>query len=192
MSEEKLVTNMKMHWFVLHTLSGQEYKVKENVDKRLQIEEMEDLIDQILIPTEKVTEVKQGKKRETTRKFYPGYVLGHMALYNDDHSVNARTWHFIQQTPGIIGFVGGEKPVPLRKSEVDSILNQIEDKKEKATPKINFEQGEVIKINDGPFENFNGTVEEIEPERGKLTVSVSIFGRTAPVELEYWQVEKIS
>ena len=88
--------------------------------------------------------------------------------------------------------MGGEKPVPLRKSEVDSILNQIEDKKEKATPKINFEQGEVIKINDGPFENFNGTVEEIEPERGKLKVSVSIFGRTAPVELEYWQVEKIS
>lgn len=181
-----------MHWFVLHTLSGQEFKVKENIDKRLQIEEMEDLIEEVLIPTEKVSEVKQGKKREMTRKFYPGYVLAHMALYNEDHSINERTWHFIQQTPGLIGFVGGEKPVPLRKSEVESIMGQIEEKKEKATPKINFEIGEVIKINDGPFENFNGSVEEIDPERGKLKVSVSIFGRTAPVELEYWQVEKIS
>lgn len=182
---------MKMHWFVIHTLSGQEFKVKENIDKRLQIEEMGDLIEEVLIPTEKVAEVKQGKKREMTRKFYPGYILGKMALYNDDHSMNERTWHFIQQTPGIIGFVGGEKPAPLRQSEVDSILNQIEEKKEKATPKISFETGEVIKINDGPFENFNGSVTEIDAERGKLKVEVSIFGRTAPVELEYWQVEKI-
>ncbi len=183
---------MNKYWFVLHTLSGLEFKVKENIDRRIQIEEMGDLIEQVLIPTEKVAEVKQGKRRETTRKFYPGYVLAHMSLYNEDHSINERAWHFIQQTPGIIGFVGGEKPAPLRDSEVSAILNQIEDKKEKATPKVKFDIGETIKINDGPFENFNGDVEEIDPERGRLKVSVSIFGRTAPVELEYWQVEKIS
>jgi len=175
--------HMKMHWFVLHTLSGQEFKVKENIDKRLQIEEMQDLVEQVLIPTEKVSEVKDGKKRELTRKFYPGYVLAHMALYNDDHSVNERTWHFIQQTPGIIGFVGGEKPAPLRKSEVDQILNQIEEKKDTTTPKISYEVGEVANINDGPFENFNGTVTEIRG--GNPMLSVSIFERTVPVELEY-------
>ncbi len=183
---------MKMQWFVLHALSGQEFKVRENILRRIQLEEMDDLIEEVLVPTEKVAEVKLGKKRETTRKFYPGYVLIRMALYDDQNSVVERTWHFIQQTNGVIGFIGGEKPAPLRQSEVDLIMNQIEDKKEKATPKINFSTGETIKINDGPFENFTGVVEEIEPERGKLKVAVSIFGRTAPVELEYWQVEKIS
>lgn len=181
---------MKMHWFVLQCLSGQEFKVKENIDRRVQIEEMGDLVEQVLIPTEKVSEVKMGKKREMTRKFYPGYILGRLALYNDDNSINERTWHFIQDTPGIIGFVGGEKPAPLRQHEVDNILNQIEDKREKVTPKVNFDVGETVKINDGPFENFTGDVEEIT-DKG-VRVSVSIFGRTAPVELEYWQVEKIS
>lgn len=181
---------MKKQWFVLHCLSGQEFKVKENIDRRIQIEEMGDLIEEVLIPTEKVSEVKMGKKRETTRKFFPGYILGKLALYNDDNSINERTWHFIQQTTGIIGFIGGEKPAPLRDSEVANILNQIEDKKEKVTPKVNFDLGETVKINDGPFENFTGEVEEIT-DKG-IKVSVSIFGRTAPVELEYWQVEKIS
>lgn len=183
---------MEKKWFVLHTLSGQENKVYENVRKRRQVEEMEEYLDDILIPTEKVSEVKQGKKRETVRKFYPGYVLVQAALYNEDNSVNERTWHFIQDTPGIIGFVGGEQPAPLRQEEVDSILNQIEEKKQRVKPKIDFEVGETIKINDGPFMNFNGTIDEVEPEKGKLKVSVSIFGRSAPVELEYWQVEKIS
>jgi transcriptional antiterminator NusG len=183
---------MKKHWFVIHALSGQEFKVRENIMRRLEIEEMGDLIEEVLIPTEKVSETKLGKKREFTRKFYPGYILGKMALYNEDNSINDRTWHFIQQTPGIIGFVGGEKPAPLRKSEVDSILNQVEDKKEKPTPKINFTEGETIKINDGPFENFTGVVEEIEAERGRLKVLIVIFGRPTLVELEYWQVEKIS
>ncbi|MDF3127606.1 transcription termination/antitermination protein NusG [Kiritimatiellaeota bacterium B1221] len=183
---------MDKQWFVIQALSGHEFKVRENMMRRLEIEEMGDLIEEVLIPTEKVSEVKMGKKRELTRKFYPGYILGKLALYNEDHSINERTWHFIQQTPGIIGFIGGDKPAPLRRSEVDSILNQVEDKKEKPTPKINFTEGETIKINDGPFENFTGEVGEIDPVRGKLKVTVSIFGRTAPVELEYWQVEKIS
>ena len=181
---------MEKQWFVLHTLSGQEMKVKESIERRIKQEEMQDYIDQVLIPTEKVSEVKQGRKTTTTRKFYPGYVLVHMCLYNDQRGLMEKTWYFTQQTPGIIGFVGGERPVPLRPEEVENILRQIEEKKEKVKPKIVFEPGETVKINDGPFLNFNGVIEEVDPDRGKLKVSVSIFGRTAPVELEYWQVER--
>ena len=181
---------MDKQWFVLHTLSGQEMRVKESIEKRVQLEEMEDLIGEVLIPTEQVSEVKRGKRTTTTRKFYPGYVLIHMALYDTNYSMVDKTWYFTQDIPGIIGFVGGEKPVPLRQEEVDSILNQIEEKKEKVKPKVEFEAGETVKITDGPFLNFNGVIEEIDPERGKLKVSVSIFGRNAPVELEYWQVER--
>ncbi len=181
---------MDKQWFVLHTLSGQENKVKGSIERRRKQEEMEDYIDEVLIPTEKVSEVKQGKKTTTTRKFYPGYVLVHMALYDEQKHLIDRTWYFTQQTPGIIGFVGGEKPVPLRPKEVDSILLQIEEKKERVKPKVVFEPGETVKITDGPFLNFNGVIEEVDPDRGKLKVSVSIFGRSAPVELEYWQVER--
>ena len=181
---------MDKQWFVLHTLSGQEGKVKESIERRIKQEEMQDYIDEVLIPTEKVSEVKRGKKSTTTRKFYPGYVLVHMYLYDEAKSLVDKTWYFTQQTPGIIGFIGGEKPVPLRPDEVNSILQQIEEKKEKVKPKVSFEVGETVKITDGPFLNFNGAIEEIDPERGKLKVSVSIFGRSAPVELEYWQVER--
>lgn len=181
---------MKMQWFVLHCLSGQEFKIKHNIDRRIQIEEVGDLVEEILIPTEKVSETKLGKKREMTRKFFPGYVLGKVALYNDDNSINERTWHFIQDTPGIIGFIGGEKPAPLRQSEVESILHQIEDKKAKVTPKVNFGLGELVKIIDGPFENFTGPVMEITDKI--IKVDVDIFGRKVTVECEYWQVEKIS
>lgn len=181
---------MEKQWFVLHTLSGQEMKVRESIERRIKQEEMQDYIDQVLIPTEKVSEVKQGRKTTTTRKFYPGYVLVHMCLYNDQRGLMEKTWYFTQQTPGIIGFVGGERPVPLRPEEVENILRQIEEKKEKVKPKIVFEPGETVKITDGPFLNFNGVIEEVDPDRGKLKVSVSIFGRSAPVELEYWQVER--
>ncbi len=181
---------MDKQWFVLHTLSGQEMKVKESIEKRMKQEEMQDYIDEVLIPTEKVSEVKQGKKTTTTRKFYPGYVLVHMSLYDDQKNLVDKTWYFTQQTPGIIGFIGGDRPVPLRPQEVDSILHQIEEKKEKVKPKIIFEPGETVKITDGPFLNFSGVIEEVDPDRGKLKVSVSIFGRSAPVELEYWQVER--
>lgn len=181
---------MEKQWFVLHTLSGQEMKVRESIERRIKQEEMQDYIDQVLIPTEKVSEVKQGRKTTTTRKFYPGYVLVHMCLYNDQRGLMEKTWYFTQQTPGIIGFVGGERPVPLRPEEVENILRQIEEKKEKVKPKVVFEPGETVKITDGPFLNFNGVIEEVDPDRGKLKVSVSIFGRSAPVELEYWQVER--
>lgn len=181
---------MQKQWFVIHTLSGQEAKVKENIERRIKQEEMQDYIDEVLIPTEKVSEVKQGRKTTTTRKFYPGYVLVHMALYDEQKSLIDKTWYFTQETPGIIGFIGGDRPVPLRGEEVDGILRQIEEKKEKVKPKVVFEPGETVKITDGPFLNFNGVIEEVDPDRGKLKVSVSIFGRSAPVELEYWQVER--
>ncbi len=181
---------MPKEWFVLQTLSGQENKAKENMERRLKLEEMEDLVQEVLIPTEKVSEVKQGKKTTTTRKFFPGYLLVNMELYDNERKLVDKSWYFAQQTPGIIGFVGGDRPVPLKQAEVETILNQIEEKKEKVKPKISFEPGETVKITEGPFVSFSGVIEEVDPERGKLKVSVSIFGRSAPVELEYWQVER--
>lgn len=181
---------MDKQWFVLHTLSGQENKVRDSIERRAKLEELTEYIGDVLIPTEKVSEVKGGKKTTTTRKFYPGYVLVNIALYDTTRQLVDKTWYFMQETPGIIGFIGGERPVPLRKEEVESILQQIEEKKEKVKPKVSFAAGETVKINDGPFLNFNGVIDEADPERGKLKVSVSIFGRSAPVELEYWQVEK--
>ena len=147
---------MNKQWFVIHTLTGQEAKVKEGIRRRLQLEEVEDLVGEVIIPTEQVSEVRRGVKTTTTRKFFPGYVLVNTALYDDDHNMIERVWTFIKETTGVIGFVGGEKPVPLMPSEVDSILNQVEEKKEKVAPKVAFEPGETIKINDGPFLNFNG------------------------------------
>lgn len=181
---------MQKQWFVLHTFSGQENKVKENIERRIQIEEMQDYIEEVLIPTEKVQDTKRGRKTTMTRRFYPGYVLIHMCLYDDNRQLLEKSWYFIQNTPGVIGFVGGDRPVPLREEEVNAILSQIEEKKDKVRPKVSFEPGETVKINDGPFMNLNGIVEEVDPERGKLKVSVMIFGRTTPVELEYWQVER--
>ena len=181
---------MDKKWFVLHTLTGQEQKVKESISRRLKVEEMEDYVGEVIIPTEKISEVKKGVRSTTTRKFFPGYVLVHLSLYDEGGELFDKTWYFIRDTPGIIGFIGGEKPLPLRPEEIDVILNQVEEKKEKIKPKITFEPGETVKINDGPFLNFSGVVEEVDPSRGKLKVSVAIFGRSAPVELEYWQVER--
>lgn len=181
---------MEKQWFVIHTLTGQETRVKESIDRRKEQEVMGEFIDEVIIPTEKVSEVKKGVRSTTTRKFFPGYVLVHMSLYDEGRSLSEKPWYFIRDTPGIIGFVGGERPIPLRPSEVDHILHQLEEKKAKVKPKVMFEPGDTVKINDGPFLNFSGVVEEVDPERGKMKVSVSIFGRSAPVELEYWQVER--
>ncbi len=181
---------MQKEWFVIHTLTGQEQKVKESISRRRKIEEMEDFIDEVVIPTEKVSEVKKGVRTTTTRKFFPGYVLIKMILYNDDQDLMEKTWHFIQETQGIIGFIGGSKPAPLPQEEVERILHQADESKEKVKPKVTFEPNDTVKITDGPFLNFSGVVEEVDPERGKLKVSVAIFGRSAPVELEYWQVER--
>ena len=198
------------HWFVLQALTGQESKVKESIERRLDSEEMRDLIDQVMIPTEKVSEVKNGVKTTTTRKFFPGYVLVHLKLYETGpdpepaRPAKARSrkpaatgprlvekvWYFIRDTPGVIGFVGGDRAAPLRDEEVNDLLYKADDKKEKVKPKILYDAGDKVKINDGPFMNFTGVVKTVDADRGKLKVDVEIFGRTAPVELEYWQVEK--
>jgi len=170
-------------WYVVHTLSGQEYKSKEILENSIKNANMQEYIPEVLIPTENVSEVKSGKKSISTRKFFPGYLLINMAFSEE-------TWSLVKSTPGIIGFVGSGTPVPLREDEIKDILDQIEAKKEKVKPKVIFEKGEIVKVTDGPFLNFNGTIDEVYPDKGKLKVLVQIFGRTTPVELEYWQVER--
>ena len=181
---------MQSQWFVIHTLSGQEQKVKESIEKRLKTEEMGDYIKEVLVPMEKVAEVRSGKKTVSTRKRYPGYVFVDMILLDENKRVVEKPWYFIRDTPGIIGFVGGDRPTPTSMDEITVIKEQISASEDTERPKVNFEVGETIKINDGPFLNFSGVIEEIEPDRGKLKVTVNIFGRNTPVELEYWQVEK--
>jgi transcriptional antiterminator NusG len=181
---------MKSEWFVIHTLSGQEQKVKDSIEKRLKTEEMGEFIKEVLVPMERVAEVRSGKKTVSSRKLYPGYVFVDMILLDDNKRVIEKPWYFIRDTPGIIGFVGGDRPTPTSSDEMASIKSQISEGEDHERPKVNFEVGETVKINDGPFLNFSGVIEEIEPERGKLKVTVNIFGRNTPVELEYWQVEK--
>ena len=179
-------------WFALHTLSGQEGKVKTYIEKFKKAEELEDHIFEVLLPTEVVSEVKNGKKSTKTRKLYPGYVFINMCLYSEDKKLINRPWYFVKETSGVIGFVGGEHPAALRQSEVDEIRARIEAASGKEVPKVSYEIGENVKINDGAFANLTGLIDEIDPERGKLKISVSIFGRFTPVELEYWQVERIT
>jgi transcriptional antiterminator NusG len=181
---------MQSQWFVIHTLSGQEQKVKESIEKRLKAEEMQDFIHEVLVPMEKVVDVRGGKKTVTTRKLHPGYVYINMALLDENNRVIPKPFYFIKETQGAIGFIGGEHPNTASDEEIDVIKAQISDAEDREKPKVNFEVGETIKINNGPFLNFSGVIEEIEPDRGKLKVTVNIFGRNTPVELEYWQVEK--
>lgn len=176
---------MANKWYVIHTQTGYEDKVKASIEKKAETSNLKALISQVLVPTERVSEVKDGKKKISTRKFFPGYLLVEMDLTDE-------TWYLIKNTPGVSGFIGsGRKPVPLQESEVEAILKQTEIAKEKPTPKVIFEKGEGVRVLEGPFTNFNGTIEEINPAKGKLKVTISIFGRATPVELEYWQVEKI-
>ncbi len=181
----------KDQWYAVHVLSGQESKVQENLIKRIKTEEMSDLVYEVLVPTERVSEIKRGKKTETTRKLLPGYVIVNMHLLDENNQPMDRTWYFIRETTGVIGFAGTkDRPSPMKESDVKAILAQVSEREDKVKPKVSFEVGETVKVADGPFQNQNGIVEEIDPERGKLRVSVNIFGRSAPVELEYWQVER--
>jgi transcriptional antiterminator NusG len=176
---------MAKKWYVIHTQTGQEEKIKINLEKRLRESSLQELIAQILIPTEKVSEVKAGKKKISFRKFFPGYILIEMELTD-------KIWYLVKTTPGVTGFIGPRaRPQALRESEVKNILHQTQERREKAIPKVVFEKGEGIRVVEGPFTNFNGIVEEVNPNKGKLKVTVSIFGRATPVEFEYWQVEKI-
>lgn len=177
-------------WFALHTLSGQENKVKTYIDKFKKQEELDDFIFEVLLPTETVSEVKNGKKRTINRKLYPGYVFIHMCLYDEEHKLINKPWYFVKEVAGVIGFVGGDKPSALRQSEVDEIRARIEAASGKEVPSVSYEVGEEVKVIDGAFANLTGRIDEIDPTRGKLKISVSIFGRFTPVELEYWQVQR--
>jgi transcription termination/antitermination factor NusG len=179
-------------WFALHTLSGQENKVTKYIEKFKTIEELDDYIFEVLMPTEVVSEVKNGKKSTKTRKLYPGYVFIQMRLYDETKKLINKPWYFVKEVAGVIGFVGGENPAPLRQAEIDEIKSRVEAASGKEVPKITYEVGEEIKITDGAFANLTGRIDEVDPERGKLKVSVSIFGRFTPVELEYWQVQRIT
>ena len=181
---------MRNQWFIIQTLSGQENKVKDSIEKRIKADEMQDYVKEVLVPIEKVVEVRNQKKTVSNRKLWPGYVFVDMVLLDENNRIIEKPWYFIKETQGVIGFVGGEPPVPTPAAEVEAIKAQISASEETEKPKVNFAVGETIKINNGPFLNFSGIIEEIDPERGKLKVTVNIFGRNTPVELEYWQVEK--
>lgn len=172
-------------WYIVHTQTGSEEKVKISLEHRISTAGMAEDIEKVLIPTEQISEIRSGKKRVSHRKFFPGYLLIHMDL-------TERSWFLVKNTPGVTSFIGmGKRPSALSEKEVETILSRSKDSETKPSPRVAFEIGESVRIIDGPFINFNGTIDDVHPEKGKLKVSVSIFGRATPVELEYWQVEKI-
>jgi transcriptional antiterminator NusG len=174
-----------MQWYVVHAYSGFEKSVMRALNERIDRADMRHLFGEILVPVEEVVEMKAGQKRTSERKFFPGYVLVQMEM-------NDASWHLVKSTPKVTGFVGGtaNKPAPISEREVQSILQQIQDGVEKPRPKITFEVGEMVRVVDGPFSDFNGSVEEVNYDKSKLRVSVTIFGRATPVELDFAQVEK--
>ncbi|UCH54268.1 MAG: transcription termination/antitermination protein NusG [Pseudomonadota bacterium] len=176
---------MTMRWYVVHTYSGFEKYVVRSLKEHIRNAHMEDKFGEILVPMEEVVEMKSGQKRTSERKFFPGYVLVKMEM-------NDETWHLVKSVPKVSGFVGGSgsKPAPITDKEADAILQQVQEGVEKPRPKFSFTPGEQVRVIDGPFADFNGTVEDVNFEKNKLKVSVSIFGRMTPVELEFSQVEK--
>ena len=176
---------MSKRWYVVHAFSGYEKKVQAALRERVDLAGMQEYFGEILVPTEEVVEMRGGQKRKSERKFFPGYVLVEMDL-NDD------SWHLVKETPRVMGFIGGkaDKPAPITQREADTILQRIEDSGDKPKPKTLFEPGEMVRVIDGPFNVFNGVVEEVNYEKSRIQVSVLIFGRSTPVELEFGQVEK--
>ncbi|SNC76832.1 transcription antitermination protein nusG [Marinobacter sp. es.048] len=176
---------MAKRWYVVHAYSGFEKQVMRTLRERVALNEMEDRFGEILVPTEEVVEMREGKKRKSERKFYPGYVLVQMEM--DD-----ATWHLVKNTPRVLGFIGGtkDKPAPITEKEAEAILRRVESGADKPKPKTLFEPGEVVRVVEGPFADFNGVVEEVDYDKSRVKVAVLIFGRSTPVELEFGQVEK--
>ena len=176
---------MSLQWYVVHAYSGFENQVKRTLKERITRSGMQDKFGDILVPTEEVVEMRDGAKRKSERKFFPGYVLVQMEM-NDD------TWHLVKNAPKVMGFIGGtsDRPAPITQREADSILQRVQEGADKPKPKVLFEAGEVVRVIDGPFNDFNGVVEEVNYDKSRLRVSVLIFGRSTPVELEFGQVEK--
>ena len=180
-----VATTVPRQWYVVHTYSGFENKVAEAIRQRAKVQGREEEIGRVEIPTEPVVEIRRGQKRITAQKFFPGYVLVEMDMTDD-------TWHLVKNTPKVTGFVGGTatKPTPISEKEVQNILHQIQEGVEKPRPKVLFEVGEAVRVKDGPFADFHGNVEDVNYDKNKLRVSVTIFGRSTPVELDFGQVEK--
>ncbi len=176
---------MAKRWYVVHAYSGFENRVRQSLLERIERAGLQDKFGEILIPTEEVVEMKEGQKRKSERKFFPGYVLVQMEM--DDE-----TWHTVKDVPKVLGFIGGttDKPAPISDKEAEAILQRVQEGAEKPRPKVLFEPGEVVRVIDGPFNDFNGVVEEVNYEKSKLRVAVMIFGRSTPVDLDFGQVEK--
>jgi len=176
---------MAHRWYVIHVYSGFERKVAQSIKEQAQQKGMESLIEEVLVPTEEVVELRRGSKVNAERKFFPGYVLIKMEMTDE-------TWHLVKNTPKVTGFLGGKgRPSPISDGEAERILHQVKEGIERPKPSVVFEIGEQVRVSDGPFTSFNGLVEEVDEEKGRLKVAVSIFGRATPVELEYSQVEKL-
>lgn len=176
---------MAKRWYVVHAYSGYEKRVMNTLQERVELHNMQESFGDILVPTEEVVEIREGKKRKSERKFYPGYVLVQMEM-------NDETWHLVKDTPRVMGFIGGtaNKPAPITEKEAEAILQRVESGVDQPRPKTLFEPGEMVRVVDGPFADFNGVVEEVNYEKNRLHVAVLIFGRSTPVELEFGQVEK--
>ena len=176
---------MSKQWYVIHAYSNYEMRVREALKERIERFGLQEHFGEILIPTEEVVEMREGQKKKSTRKFFPGYVLVEMDL-NDD------SWHLVKDTPRVLGFIGGtsDKPAPITEKEANAIMNRMEEGVAAPRPRVLFEVGEVVRVNDGPFNDFNGVVEEVNYEKSTMRVAVQIFGRSTPVELEFFQVEK--
>jgi len=174
-----------MRWYVVHAYSGFENRVKQSLIERVARSGLEDKFGEILVPTEEVVEMREGQKRRSERKFFPGYVLVHMDMDDD-------TWHMVKDVPKVLGFIGGtsDRPAPITDREADAILQRVQEGVEKPRPKVLFEPGEVVRVTDGPFNDFSGVVEQVNYEKSRLQVAVQILGRSTPVELDFGQVEK--
>jgi len=176
---------MSMQWYVVHAYSGFEHQVKRSLAERIERYDMQNNFGEIMVPVEEVVEMREGQKRRSERKFFPGYVLVKMEM-NDD------TWHLVKDCPKVLGFIGGssDKPAPITEKEAQNILQRMQEGVDAPKPKVLFEPGEVVRVTDGPFNDFNGVVEEVNYEKSRMLVAVQIFGRSTPVELEFGQVEK--
>jgi len=185
---------MSKRWYVVHAYSGFENAVKKALEERIRRAGMEDKFGQVLVPTEEVLEMRGGQKRRSDRKFFPGYVLVQIETDGVDKAphIDDDCWHLVKETPKVMGFIGGtsDRPLPIKDREADAILQRVQDGVEKPRPKILFEPGEMVRVTDGPFNDFNGVVEEVNYDKSRLRVAVLIFGRSTPVELEFGQVEK--
>jgi transcriptional antiterminator NusG len=179
------MSEQRMRWYVVQAFSGFESRVSKSLKEHIKMHDMEEFFGEVLVPTEEIVEMRAGQKRKSERKFFPGYVLVQMVM-------NDSTWHLVRNVPRVMGFIGGtsDRPAPITDKEADAILNRLQESVDKPKHKTLFEPGEVVRVSDGPFADFNGTVEEVDYDKSRLKVSVLIFGRATPVELDFSQVEK--